>query len=103
MERPNRARKDTRVRGESPLLRSRVGPPGVPQMKSVMNAAVIAGLACLAVVVLAKTTVSAADSIPDERPLIAIWRRDEGLTNSTAPCLRVAIWSDGKVLFSKNP
>ncbi len=38
-----------------------------------------------------------------KHPLIAIWRRDEGLADSKAPYLRVAIWHDGTVLFAKDP
>jgi hypothetical protein len=71
-------------------------------MKSIKNAAGIAGLACLSVVFLAKTTVKAADT-SREQPLIAIWRQDEGLASSEAPYLRVAIWNDGTVLFAKDP
>lgn len=50
-----------------------------------------------------QSAANAADAIPNERPLIAIWRRDDGLANSAAPYLRVAIWSDGTVLFAKDP
>jgi hypothetical protein len=39
-----------------------------------------------------------------ERPFLAIWRRDGGrLGGWEAPYLRFAIWSDGRVLFAKDP
>jgi hypothetical protein len=35
------------------------------------------------------------------RPIVAIWLENEGyVTGSQAPCLRVAIWEDGRVLFA---
>ncbi len=38
------------------------------------------------------------------RPILAIWRDDEGpVPRTQAPYLRVAIWNDGRVLFAKDP
>ena len=43
------------------------------------------------------------DRVPNERPLVAIWRDSDGhVVDSAAPYLRVAIWADGRVLREKN-
>lgn len=43
-------------------------------------------------------------TMPNERPLVAIWEHTPGFTfGSQAPYLRIAIWSDGTVLFAKDP
>jgi hypothetical protein len=40
----------------------------------------------------------------NDRPFLAIWRRDDGFRlSSEAPYLRIAIWNDGRVRFSKDP
>lgn len=37
-------------------------------------------------------------------PLVAIWRADDGMRlGSQAPFLRVAIWHDGRAVFSEDP
>lgn len=39
-----------------------------------------------------------------ERPLVAVWRYDEGLRfNSRVPYLRIAVWNDGRVVFAEDP
>src|SRR5207247_4694939 len=47
-------------------------------------------------------TAPAADSLED-RAFLAIWRDSEGFRHSEAPYLRVAIWSDGRIVFGKDP
>ena len=50
----------------------------------------------------AETTSVTNDST--NRPLLAIWRDSEGLRlRSEAPFLRIAIWSDGRIVFAKDP
>jgi hypothetical protein len=40
----------------------------------------------------------------NDRPFLAIWRDDDGfVSKSRAPYLRVAIWDDGRVVFTKDP
>ena len=38
-----------------------------------------------------------------DRPFLAIWQRNGGRLVSEAPYLRIAIWKDGRILFSKDP
>src|SRR5262245_34241680 len=39
-----------------------------------------------------------------DRPFLAVWRDNGGrISNLETPCLRFAIWSDGRVLFAKDP
>jgi hypothetical protein len=38
-----------------------------------------------------------------DRPVLALWRRDQGRVPLLAPYLRFAIWSDGRVLYAKDP
>ena len=47
-------------------------------------------------------TAAAADGLED-RPFLAIWRDIDGFLRSDAPYLRVAIWSDGRIVFAKDP
>ena len=40
----------------------------------------------------------------DDRPLLAVWRQYGGRrAASETPCLRFAIWADGRVLFAADP
>lgn len=56
----------------------------------------------LLVAVSTPVTTSAPDNF-EERPFLAIWRDSDGSRRSGAPYLRVAIWSDGRIVFAKDP
>jgi len=56
----------------------------------------------LVVIASAAVTALAADTLED-RPFLAIWRDSGGSRRSEAPFLRVAIWSDGRIVFAKDP
>src|SRR5207237_5869044 len=56
----------------------------------------------LVVVVSPAVTAPEAGSL-EERPFLAIWRDSGGFRRSEAPYLRVAIWSDGRIVFAKDP
>ena len=46
-------------------------------------------------------------SIPvgeEERPFLAVWRQNDGkCVGSETPCLRFAMWTDGRVLYASDP
>ena len=40
----------------------------------------------------------------DDRPIVAIWRAHDGYRlDSQGPCLRAAVWADGRAVFAENP
>jgi hypothetical protein len=68
-------------------------------MKLLFNILVLSALGCVGL--RAETTATTNDST--NRPLLAIWRDNEGLRlNSEAPYLRIAIWNDRRIVFAKD-
>lgn len=77
-------------------------------MKAYRRGLTVACVAVAAIAGLQNSSGSAEEKLVErlstrsDQPFLAIWREDHGFTGEP-PCLRFAIWDDGRVVFARDP